>query len=185
MWRRLKWALFQRIRRRKQQRRLLLLMRLRMLDRERNYLTTNALIDPSESPWFTLYHSRDRRSIIKFISIDPDSFDLLLSKFDKHYIVRSGPGKRGRPCRIMDKHTVLGCLLHFYTAEVRSKTLCKLFGVPPATLSRVLGFAEIALSHALKELHDARIMWPSFAEQRAWASLCQSKEPLIKVPLWL
>ncbi|KAG2841871.1 hypothetical protein PC113_g18934 [Phytophthora cactorum] len=45
--------------------------------------------------------------------------------------------KRGRPPKFIFKHAVLACLLHFCMAAVESKTLCELFGVPPATLSHV------------------------------------------------
>lgn len=148
--------------------------------RERNYLTSEALIEPAASPWYSLYASRDRGSFINMVSIDPEAFDFLCTVFSRHYIVLSGPGKRGRPSRLVHKHAVLACLLHFYSAEIRAKSLCALFGIPPATLSRVLSNAEQALSKSLREISDARIRWPSFAEQQHWAELCQAKEPLIR-----
>ena len=170
----------QRIQRRRRKLAALALLRLRDMTRVRNFLTTEALIDPSYAPWHTLYRSRHAGSFISIVSIDSDSFDYLLEHFGKHYIVLSGPGKRGRPSRILQKHAVLGCLLHFYTAEIRPKSLCKMFGVPPSTLSRIMGNAETALSLALKEIPEARIRWPSFEDQRLWAGLCEEKEPLVK-----
>ncbi|KAG6948915.1 hypothetical protein JG688_00014871 [Phytophthora aleatoria] len=84
-----------------------------------------------------MYASRDRGSFIAVVSIDPDSFDYLREAFSRCYTVKSGMGKRGRPPKFIFKHAVLACLLHFCMAAVESKTLCELFGVPPATLSHV------------------------------------------------
>ncbi|KAG6954378.1 hypothetical protein JG687_00011846, partial [Phytophthora cactorum] len=88
-------------------------------------------------------------------------------------------GKRGRSPRLQNKNNVLACLLRFYTAAVEGKTLCELFGVPPATLSRVLKNAELALQGALGEVPAARIRWPSLSSQRSWAASVKRKEPLV------
>ncbi|EGZ10920.1 hypothetical protein PHYSODRAFT_464199, partial [Phytophthora sojae] len=142
--------------------RVLLLLRLRcMLPFDRNVLTVDALIDPSKSPWHTLYASQDRGSFIAVVSIDPQSFECLLKAFSVHYVVKSGVGKSGRPPKFIFKHAVLACLLHYYTAAVENKSLCELFGVPPATLSRVLAKDETALCACLNDLPDARIRFPS------------------------
>ncbi|KAF4028696.1 hypothetical protein GN244_ATG19608 [Phytophthora infestans] len=44
---------------------------------------------------------------------------------------------------------------------IENKTLCEPFGVPPATLSRVLANAEAAPCASLKVLPDASIRFPS------------------------
>jgi hypothetical protein len=51
--------------------------------------------------------------------------------------------------------------------------------MPPATLSRLLQNAEIALNKALKSLKDAQIRWPTFQEQMEWSVLLEEKEPLV------
>ncbi|KAG6948488.1 hypothetical protein JG688_00015066 [Phytophthora aleatoria] len=94
-----------------------------------------------------MYASRDRGSFIAVVSIDPDVFDCLLQEFSWCYTVKSGLGKRGRPPEFNFRHAVLACVLHFYTAAVESKTLCELFGVPPATLSRVLAMLRLHSVH--------------------------------------
>jgi hypothetical protein len=70
-------------------------------------------------------------------------------------------------------------VLHFYTNVTRQKTLCRAFGVSPATLSRTLTEAEYALAETLKCVSLARIGWPSKEEQALWAQWIKDKEPLI------
>ncbi|EEY63571.1 uncharacterized protein PITG_15939 [Phytophthora infestans T30-4] len=140
----------------------MLILRLRcMYSFDRNVLTVAALIDPAKSPWHTLYASRDRGSFISVVSLDHEAFDCLLQVFSVHYVVKSGVGKPGRPPKFISKHAVLACILHFYTAAIENKTLCELFGVPQATLSRVLANAEAALCASRKVLPDASIRFPS------------------------
>ena len=140
-----------------------MLLRIRLTLKERHYLTCSSLVDPEQSPWHTLYQNRNVSSFIVVVSLDPDTFDLLLKEFARHYVVKSGPGKRGRPPKLLLKHAVLGCLLHFYSAAVEPKTLCELFGVPPSTFSRVLANAETALESALEVMSLAVIQYPSKA----------------------
>lgn len=115
---------------------LAVLLRLRMLVRERNYLSSSALCSSNKCAWLVMYASRLDASFIKSVSIPPRAYDRLLAAFSHHYRVLSGPGRRGRPPRFVSINCVLACLLHFYTAAVEHKTLCALFGVPPSTLSR-------------------------------------------------
>jgi hypothetical protein len=78
-------------------------------------------------------------------------------------------------------NNVLACTLHFYTAAVKSKTLCELFGVPSATLSRVRKNAEVALQRAIKEVPSARIKWPSPQQQHQWLHVIQVVSRLSRV----
>ncbi|KAF0712305.1 hypothetical protein AaE_012062 [Aphanomyces astaci] len=134
--------------------------------RERSAIESRALIkDQSDAAWYTMYESRSIPSFIATVSIPPDDFDDLLRVFSVHYTVCSGPGRRGRPPRVQQKHAVLAMLLHYYTAAVEHKTLQELFGVSPTTFSRVC---------------DAAVRWPSKALQRDWAVLTNAKEPLVE-----
>ncbi|KAE9158672.1 hypothetical protein PF004_g31801, partial [Phytophthora fragariae] len=155
------------------------LLRIRLTMRERNYLTASVLISPSQSPWSVMFARQDDSAFMVTVSLPVREY-VLLAAFARHYEVKSGPGKRGRPPRLQNKNNVLACLLHFYTAAVEAKTLCELFGVPPATLSRVLKNAEKALGYALREVPAARISWPLFCEQKRWAASVTLKEPLIR-----
>ncbi|KAF1774183.1 hypothetical protein GQ600_12215 [Phytophthora cactorum] len=85
-----------------------------------------------------MYKSRCETSFINTVSISPDTYELLLEAVSRHYGVRSGPSRRGRPSRFVSKHNILASVLHLYTSAVEHKTLCELFGVPPPTMSRAL-----------------------------------------------
>ncbi|KAF4147560.1 hypothetical protein GN958_ATG03250, partial [Phytophthora infestans] len=118
----------QSLRRQALRKRLACLLRLRMLVCVRNYLTTASLMSNVCCVWTYMYKSRCEKSFINTVSFDPDTYDLLLQAFSRHYIVRSGPSRRGRPRRFVSKNNVLACVLHLYTAAVELKTLCELFG---------------------------------------------------------
>eukprot|EP00644_Phytophthora_capsici_P009887 jgi/Phyca11/119534/e_gw1.39.386.1 len=156
------------------------LLRVRMTLRVRNYLTSSALISPSNSPWAQIYRSRDDGAFINTVAIPVAAFERLLLSFTAHYVVKSGPGKRGRPPRFCSINNVLACLLHFYAHAVEHKTLCEMFGAPPSTLSRVLSNAEVALHKALPEVPEAQIRWPTFDQQRSWAASVTKKEALVR-----
>jgi hypothetical protein len=160
-------------------RKALLLMRLRGMIRERSYLTSQALIPSATSPWNQLDKAGTDKNFLNILGLTRGVFDALLHVFSQHYIIRSGPGRRGRPTRLLDKRTVLALLLHFYTSMLDIKILCELFGSPPSTTQRTLRNAEAALELALAEIPDAAIRWPSETEQKMWAGWITTKEPVI------
>lgn len=161
-------------------RRRAVLLRIRSLLRERNVVSSQSLpTDQEDSVWYKIYATQDTHAFISVVSVPPAAFALLLEKFEQYYIVKSGPGKRGRPPRVTHKHAVLALLLHFYTHATEHKTLVEVFAFVPSTLSRVLANAERALSKALLELPDAAVRWPSMATQKRWASLSNEHEPLV------
>ncbi|RQM29222.1 hypothetical protein B5M09_011719 [Aphanomyces astaci] len=155
-------------------------LRIRGSLRERNYVRTVSLVTyQEETPLYTMYATRDSPSFISTVSLTPDAFDILLTQFKKHYVVKSLPYRSGRPPRIPHKHAVLAMILHFYTAAVEAKTLQELFGLSKTPFSRVLRRAEVALSRALIGMRDARISWPTKATQALWACKTQEREPLV------
>ncbi|KAJ3242382.1 hypothetical protein HDU77_010777, partial [Chytriomyces hyalinus] len=133
----------------------------------------------NNSSWHNLYHGDHEGSFISATSLDRASFKVLLKEFRKHYVIRSGPGKKGRPPTMTYKSTILGLLLVFYTGTADAVGLCMQFNLSPTTLQRTLSKAEIALATSLKHLSDAKIQWPSKSEQRAWARAIEEKEPLV------
>ncbi|EGZ10212.1 hypothetical protein PHYSODRAFT_522767 [Phytophthora sojae] len=161
-------------------RRALRLLLLRGTTKERDYLTVASLQDPLQSAWQQLYDEKLPGSFIAAVSLPPTAFELLLAKFAKFYQLKWRPGQRGRPPKLRFLHAVLGCVLHFYTAAVEQKTLCEIFGSPPATLSSVLARAEIALELALNELPDAAVRYPTKQTQVAWAAAVKAREPLVE-----
>jgi len=158
-----------------------ILLRIRSSLRERNFIRSISLpCDQEQSAWYHIYSTRDVSTFISVVSIPPREFDDLLNSFAHYYIVKSGPGKRGRPPRVVAKHAVLALLLHYYTHATEHKTLCELFAVPPSTLSRVLSNAEVALGEALNVISDAAVKWPSIPLQQRWAQLTNEREPLVE-----
>ncbi|EGZ11652.1 hypothetical protein PHYSODRAFT_515931, partial [Phytophthora sojae] len=93
-------------------------IRMRMLIRERNYITTAALTSNAVCAWTFMYKSRCEKSFINTVSLLPHTYGMLLEVFSRHYVVKSGPSRRGRPRRFVSKNNVLACLLHTYTAAV-------------------------------------------------------------------
>ncbi|ETV64779.1 hypothetical protein H257_18393 [Aphanomyces astaci] len=87
------------------------------------------------------------------------------SAYDTPQPASAGSHVTPAPPRCEEKHVVLACLLHVYTAPVEHKTICELFGMPPTTLSRVLLNAECALLRALKSIPEASIRFPDHATQ--------------------
>ena len=80
----------------------------------------------------------------------------------------------------MQPYTALGMLLTFYTDSMGLKTICRMFGCPPATECRTINSAEQALLKTLYEEPLAKIAWPSIKQQEEWARLVEKKNPIIK-----
>ncbi len=112
-----------------------------------------------QSPWYKLYHDGDDGSLIALISLNREAFNVLLDEFKLHYHFRSGPGKKGRPRRVRDYHTVLAIILHYYTSTMEYKSLCEMFGVTMSTLARIIEEGEAALSETLSNLPLAKVKW--------------------------
>jgi hypothetical protein len=147
--------------------------------RPRYYLTTSCLDDPSKSVWHRLYEVGSDAELISVVAFDRATFEEILASFRRFYIVKSGPGKPGRPPKLPAIHCVLALLLHFYTGTMEMKSICEIFNIPPSTCSRIITNAEIVLRIALRQINSAAVRWPSFEEQRTWAMSMTSREPLI------
>ncbi|EGZ16235.1 hypothetical protein PHYSODRAFT_506870 [Phytophthora sojae] len=107
------------------------------------------------------------------------SFDRLLERFSTFYCIPRFRPKGGRPRKLQHHHQVLGLLLAFYVGSMQHKSLCSNFGVPPATLRRVLSGAEESMKRALAGFLPARIVWPTLARQKALARLTAARAPLL------
>ena len=60
------------------------------------------------------------------VGLTRDAFNDLKVSFDRRYVVLSGPGRRERPTRLVDKLMVLSPILHIYARKSDLKTLCEL-----------------------------------------------------------
>ncbi|RLO04312.1 hypothetical protein DYB28_005117 [Aphanomyces astaci] len=127
-----------------------------------------------------IYTARIPSAYIATVSIAPNDFDDVLREFSKHYQIKSGFGKAGRPPKLPFKHQALALVLHFYTATCEPKTLCEVFGIPPSTLSATLAMAKLAIAKALRSLRDAQVRYPSKQLQREWAIKVRARESLVR-----
>jgi hypothetical protein len=161
---------------------ILLLLRLKVMVRERNYVTNVCLSCPHKSAWMKVYEEGIDQNFINLTSLNRKAFDELLILFAPHYdaIGKWKPGGSGRPRKLIEPHSVLGMLLSFYTDSCGLKTLCLNFGVPPSTASRTLKKAEACLLLALESTPSALILWPTVDEQVEWARLVEAKNSLVK-----
>ncbi|KAJ3290359.1 hypothetical protein HDU76_007402 [Blyttiomyces sp. JEL0837] len=157
-----------------------MLRRQRLTVQNRHYLVSSSLGHAYQSHWHTLRQDADDRSYMNVMGLTVAAFEELFIRFAPFYIVKSGPGKKGRPTRLVDKRSALGLLLHFYASCLDQKTLCEFFCIPPSTLSRTLSKAELAMAKALKGWEPAAIKWPSKEQQRQWESLVEAREPVVK-----
>ena len=148
--------------------------------RGRHYLRSQDLLPQHRVPWYQTYSIANDDAFLEVVGLNVAGFHAVLLAFDREYVVLSGPGQRGRPRRFAHKHATLACLLHMYRSGAGLASLASHFGVPPATLSRNLRAAEQALGRCIRKIPEARILWPTFEQQRVWGDLVSAKEPLIK-----
>ena len=148
--------------------------------REHNFLNAASLMPVvTESAWYHMYAYANDPSLINVISLPRLAFEDLLKEFSKHYVVKSGTKKGGRPPRVKDKHAILSILLHYYTGTMEYKTLCEMFAATPSTMSRIINNAEIAVEKTLLNIPDAQVRWPALEEQELFARKVNELEPLI------
>ena len=83
-------------------------------------------------------------------------------------------GQAGRiPKFLVEKHEILGLLHVHYCNQMSYKSLCQMFAIPPATLSRTLR-NEIVKQEVLKIEPDVIVSWPSIEEQTQWGQKLMS-----------
>ncbi|OWZ00822.1 hypothetical protein PHMEG_00027907, partial [Phytophthora megakarya] len=147
--------------------------------RARHYITLDCVKLPEKSPWMDTWRNGTDLNFVNLTSLTRSSFCQLLERFAPHYYIVEYSRKGGRPSRLRYHHQVLGLLLCFYVGSMHGSNLCQQFGVPPSTMNRALNAAEAALATALKGYAPARIVWPSFARQKALARLIWMRQPMI------
>jgi hypothetical protein len=100
------------------------------------------------------------------MGLDVSTFNYLRVRFEEELQLDKDIG---RPPSVSSSSMLLGLTLHYLNSSMMQKTLCQLFGMPPASLSRWLWRSMIALHRALKRLSDAAVKWPSTEEIRLHA----------------
>ena len=97
---------------------LLALIAIRDSCRIKNYLTSSCLHSQGETAWNRFYYF-EHDNFLAVTGLSRRVFELVLTEFNKHYCVLSGPGRVGRPPRLGENNAVLGksCLAHPSTAR--------------------------------------------------------------------
>jgi hypothetical protein len=120
---------------------LLELLDIRNRIRTRNYVTLECLPSPNNSPWMNLLNGGTDVNWIALTSLNKASFNRLFEMFELHFRTPNIYNNTGRPRKLNTK-AVLGLLLTYYCGGLEYKNLCQIFGIPPATCSRMIREGE-------------------------------------------
>ncbi|KAI9140558.1 hypothetical protein BKA69DRAFT_1079591 [Paraphysoderma sedebokerense] len=128
----------------------------------------------SQSPWQHLYDNGSDEELIHAIGFNRRGFELLLKPFSKYY--QSGRSLKSKE----EKHVGLAIILTYYVWDTHHGPIGDMFCIPTWKVSQIITKTELALSKALEELPEAKIKWPDFDQQKEWAELVQSWEPVVE-----
>lgn len=131
---------------------------------------------------------------IAFLGIPRHAFAALLKRFSPLYKPAARNGHRpGRPLTVLP-HQALAVLLMFYCSNADTKYLgmcaahnkcifntctCLIHNLTTRRTDAVIAKSEPIMNHVLMVFPEARIVWPSFGEQRNAASRIQAMYPLV------
>jgi hypothetical protein len=139
--------------------------------RRRHYLTRVSLPLHLCSAWRAVLISADQRGLLNTTGFDRTTFNHLLSLFSPLWCQHR---QRTRQICAAD---ALGLCLQYLNSTARAKTLCQVFSLPPATLSRHLRKSLRLLLLAVSTDHDSRVCWPSQADMQQYCQLITAYEP--------
>lgn len=137
-----------------------------------------ATLEPCDSAWNKLYHSRNLSGFITATGVDPETFDVLLAEFEPIFLAHS-PYSRpidngrirqvrpnqptqtrpGRP-RKTSAHACLGLVLYWTRTTCYYWTLAQMFGLTTSCCEVWLRFGKRVLLHVLSKRNDAQIKMP-------------------------
>ena len=143
--------------------------------KRRHYLTRLSLQPVYRSAWRIVYDSLDERSLLNTVGFDRRTFNHLLLRFTPEWHSRRRTYRRH--AQVED---VLGLCLQWLNSTSRQKTLCQVFALPPATLSRLLRFGLQTLLVAVRCDYWSRIAWPTHDEMQHFSDVITAYEPAIK-----
>ena len=99
--------------RRKEILKILILLRLRMQQKSRSYLTSSCLLPNHQTEWHHLLLHGSDKNLINAISLPRDAFYHLANRFSKNHTARSGPGKVADRPKLCNHILRWACYLHF------------------------------------------------------------------------
>lgn len=137
------------------------------------YTTSASLHKPEFSAARKLIDIRSKNAYITHLGFDPNCFDDLHKDFDKEY---PSQAETGRP-RALDSKMVLALVLMWLHTTMKQESLCLIFGVTPATVSRAKNLGmQTLLSVFEKKKNDPRwkISWPSTNQMETFNQMLQA-----------
>jgi hypothetical protein len=139
--------------------------------RNRLYITNQILLEPSRSPYQRLLANGDDSHFIHLMGVSIDVFRDLLNEITPLFDIK----EKGR-WRRLNPAASLGLALHYLNSTMKQKSLQLIFGAGPATLCRTLKQTLDILLIVLKNMHAARIRWPSRKQCEKYAAMVQERE---------
>ncbi|KAG9087331.1 hypothetical protein FRC07_012847 [Ceratobasidium sp. 392] len=141
-----------------------------------------------ESPWQSLYHSRQDSAFIVTMGIDVETFHYILdSGFEAAWnttpVTRDDVNPHGAPrigARSLDAAGGLGLLLHYLCSTVGETGLQMIFALVPSTVSRYVNFSIRIVLEVLKLLPESQIAWPTPEEMLFHSGVINDRHPMIK-----
>ena len=155
----------------------LFLKRRRMQIRTRNDAEGDSVPHPTESAWACLFRTFDDVAYVSRLGIPVAAFQTILRYFWRR-VPHDYPGRKGRKPKIVPSQA-LGLILEFYASKGEAKQLGAAHGLTSRETNRWLERSEEALFEALSFVPEARIVWPSFQQQREWGRHMQAFFPLV------
>lgn len=157
--------------------------------RRRLYLIRGDLLpNPRvDTPWQRLYSQQNERGFITTMGFDPITFATILeagfgilwtnTPIPRQDVIPTAEPRSNR--RSLDAAGALGLVLHYLNSTMNDTSLCEIFALIPATVSRYIFFSLGILLHTLKNMREARICYPKGDEFQALNDLVTARHPLL------
>jgi hypothetical protein len=162
----------------------------RQAARRRLYLTRPELLrNPrQDTPWQTLYASRNDRAFITTMGLDVATFHHILDhagfarRWDTRPIPRPDVQSHGNPRlgrRSVDASAALGLALHWLNSTMREVSLQQIFALVPSTVNRYNHAAIDNLLNTLRSMPEAEISWPVGERFEELAKIVRERHSLL------
>ncbi|KAF7763994.1 hypothetical protein Agabi119p4_8538 [Agaricus bisporus var. burnettii] len=155
--------------------------------RNRQYLLRADLLpNPRlDTPWQALYNHQNKRGFVTTMGLDPDTFQIILDSgfrdlWDSTPIPRSDTNSGGIPrlsrCSL-DAAGALGLILHYLSSPMLEVSLCEIFALIPATVSRYIQFSLSLLLQTLRRMPQSRVCYLTGSEFQEQNDLIVVRHP--------
>ncbi|KAF7783289.1 hypothetical protein Agabi119p4_2665 [Agaricus bisporus var. burnettii] len=155
--------------------------------RNRQYLLRADLLpNPRlDTPWQALYNHQNKRGFVTTMGLDPDTFQIVLDSgfrdlWDSTPIPRSDTNSGGSPRlsrRSLDAAGALGLILHYLSSPMLEVSLCEIFALIPATVSRYIQISLSLLLQTLRRMPQSRVCYLTGSEFQEQNDLIVVRHP--------